>query len=297
MLENQIAKNKRRTIVLVLLFFVLVSAIGAFAGYLLADNLWFGGLFALLFAVIYAFSLLSQSTRVVMAMNQAREIVPNDALDYYQIVQNMAMVAQIPMPTVYIIEDDALNAFATGSSPKQAALAVTRGLLKQMNRVELEGVVAHEISHIKNYDIRLATVAVALVSVVSMIAGFGNRLFFWRTYSRPFTSKNRDKHHALLTLVALLAMVFAPLAASLVQLALSRQREYLADASAVDLTKNPAAMISALQKLDKASVRKTPVDDASVALYIHRPHKPSYFDAFFSTHPPISERIKRLKQA
>ena len=298
MLFDQIARNKRRTILLLLVFFALLAGIGAAAGYLLAGSGWTGLVLGLLIGAVYAAIMIFQSTNVVMAMNGAREITEADHPDYYHIVEDMAMVAQIPMPRVFIIDDPALNAFATGSSPQKAAVAATTGLLQVMNREELEAVMGHEVSHIRNYDIRISTIAVALASAIALISSFGGRMMWYGGGNRR--RRNRDDNSGLDALVmvfSILAIMLAPLAASLIQLAISRQREYLADASSVELTRNPQGMIKALQKLDQSSAMKHQVDDASAALYIANPKKKSSgFQSLFFTHPPIADRIARLEQ-
>lgn len=299
MLFEQIARNKRKTVLLIVVFFALLALIGAAVGYLMAGSGKTGVVLALVIGAVYATIMIFQSTKVVMSMNGAREVTAVDAPDYYHIVEDMAMVAQIPMPRVFIIDDPSLNAFATGSSPDKAAVAATTGLLAVMNREELEGVIGHEISHIRNYDIRISTIAVALASAVSLIASFGGRMMWYGGSSRSRDSRNRSSDHLEgLTLVfAFMAILLAPLAASLIRLAISRQREFQADAGAVELTRNPYGMIRALAKLDQSSPMTQPIDDASAAMYINDPKKKrSGFQALFDTHPPISERIARLEK-
>lgn len=299
MLYDQISSNKRRTVVLILVFFLILSAIGAAVGYLWLDSLEFGVVIALIIGGIYAVSMIFQSTNVVMSMNNAREVSEKEAPELYHIVEDMAMVAQIPMPRVFIVEDDSLNAFATGSSPENAAVAVTTGLLAVMNREELEGVIGHEVSHIRNYDIRISTIAVALASAVTLIASIGSRMMWFGGGGNRRRSNNRDEGGLgiLMLLFSILSLILAPLAATLVQLAISRQREYLADASSVELTRNPEGMIKALQKLEQSSPMHHPVDEASAALYINDPiKKEKRTTSLFNTHPSISDRIERLRQ-
>lgn len=298
MLFDQIASNKRRTIILLFVFFLLLAAIGAAVGYLWLDSLIGGLIIALIIGFIYAFSMIFQSTNVVMAMNNAREVTAEEMPDYYHIVEDMAMVAQIPMPRVYVVDDPSLNAFATGSSPKNAAVAATTGLLAIMNREELEGVIGHEVSHIRNYDIRISTIAVALASAVTLISSIGGRMMWFGggRNRRSNDSEGGGYVQIILLIFSILAIVLAPLAASLVQLAISRQREYLADASSVELTRNPQGMIKALRKLEQSQPMAHPVDDASAALYINDPQKKSSLQHLFYTHPPLADRIKRLEQ-
>lgn len=296
MLYDQIASNKRKTVVLLIVFFCLLSAIGAGVGYLFIGNLQLGVIIALIIGIIYAASMIFQSTDVVMSMNNAREVTVDQAPDLYHIVEDMAMVAQIPMPRVFIVEDASMNAFATGSSPENAAVAATIGLLAFMNREELEGVIGHEVSHIRNYDIRISTIAVALASAITLISSIGSRMMWYGGGRRRNDDRESEGVGILLLIFSILSIVLAPLAATLVQLAISRQREYLADASSVELTRNPHGMIRALEKLEQSSPMEHPVDDASAALYINDPMKKDGFKHLFYTHPPIADRIERLRQ-
>ncbi|WP_159721065.1 zinc metalloprotease HtpX [Streptococcus halichoeri] len=295
MLYQQIAQNKRKTVILILAFFLLLAGIGAAAGYYFLDNYQFGLVMALLLGGIYAFSMIFQSTAVVMGMNNAREITADQAPEFYHIVEDMALVAQIPMPKVYIIDDPSLNAFATGSTPQNAAVAATSGLLALMNREELEGVIGHEVSHIRNYDIRISTIAVALASAISLISGLAGRMMWYGGSGRRSDDRDNSSLGIFAMVFSILSLILSPLVASLVQMAISRQREYLADASSVALTRNPEGMIKALQKLEQSQPMAHPVDDASAALYISEPRKKESFANLFSTHPPIADRIERLR--
>ncbi|MGT2906811.1 zinc metalloprotease HtpX [Streptococcus dentiloxodontae] len=296
MLYKQISSNKRKTIILLIVFFLILTAIGAAAGYLFIGSLELGAVLALIIGFIYAVSMVFQSTNVVMAMNKAREITADEVPDYYHIVEDMAMVAQIPMPRVFIVEDESLNAFATGSSPENAAVAATTGLLAVMNRSELEGVIGHEVSHIRNYDIRISTIAVALASAVTLIASISGRMMWFGGGRRRSNDRDYGGLGVLILLFSILSLILAPLAATLVQLAISRQREYLADASSVELTRNPQGMINALKKLDQSAPMQHHVDQASAALYINDPDKKEGgLKSLFYTHPSISDRIARLE--
>lgn len=296
MLFDQIASNKRRTWVLLVAFFALLALIGAAVGYLWLDSPFGGMVIAFIIGGIYAVSMIFQSTEIVMSMNGAREVSEQEAPELYHVVQDMAMVAQIPMPRVYIVEDASPNAFATGSKPENAAVAATTGLLALMNREELESVMGHEVSHIRNYDIRISTIAVALTSAVTMLSSMAGRMMWYGGGGRRRNDRDNDNGLGIvLMIVSLLALLLAPLAATLVQLAISRQREYLADASSVELTRNPKGMINALLKLDNSQPMEHHVDDASAALYINDPKKKGGLQKLFYTHPPISDRIERLK--
>lgn len=271
MLYQQISRNKQRTVVLLIVFFILLALIGASAGYLLVDNYMMGLALALIIGAIYAVSMIFQSTSIVMNMNFAREVSEAEAPYFYHIVEDMALVAQIPMPRVFIIDDPSLNAFATGSSPKNAAVAATTGLLEVMNREELEGVIGHEVSHIRNYDIRISTIAVALASAITLISSIGGRALWYGGSRRRNSDGDSNSDNGLgiiLLFLSLLSLILAPLVASLIQLAISRQREYLADASSVELTRNPQGMIKALEKLQSSQSVKYPVDDALSLIHI-----------------------------
>ena len=296
MLFDQIASNKRRTWVLLVAFFALLALIGAAVGYLWLDSPLGGMAIAFIIGGIYAVSMIFQSTEIVMSMNGAREVSEQEAPELYHVVQDMAMVAQIPMPRVYIVEDASPNAFATGSKPENAAVAATTGLLAIMNREELEGVMGHEVSHIRNYDIRISTIAVALTSAVTMLSSMAGRMMWYGGGGRRRNDRDNDNGLGIvLMIVSLLSLLLAPLAATLVQLAISRQREYLADASSVELTRNPKGMINALLKLDNSQPMEHHVDDASAALYINDPKKKGGLQKLFYTHPLISDRVERLK--
>ena len=297
MLYKQIASNKRKTWVLLIVFFLLLAIVGYAVGYLFMNSGFGGVTIAMILGFIYALTMIFQSTEIVMSMNGAREVDRDEEPVLYHVVEDMAMVAQIPMPRVYVIDDPGLNAFATGSNPQNAAVAATSGLLEIMNREELEAVIGHEVSHIRNLDIRISTIAVALASAITLLSSMAGRMMWWGGASRSRRNSDRDSGglEVIMLVISLLAIVLAPLAATLVQLAISRQREFLADASSVELTRNPQGMINALLKLENSQPMTHHVDDASSALYINDPQKPGFLKKLFYTHPPISERIKRLK--
>ena len=294
MLYQQIAKNKRKTVLVLTVFFLLVALIGAALGYLFAGSPVSGIIIAGIITVIYISVMVSQSTEVVMNMNNAREIhSAQEAPELWHVVEDMAMVAQVPMPRVFIIDDPSPNAFATGNDPEHSAVAATTGLLQIMNREELEGVMGHEMSHVRNYDIRLQTIALALSAAISSLVNF----FYW--FGGGFRS-NRDDDDApgiIMIFGSILLVILAPLAASIAQMALSRNREYLADAGSVELTRNPLGLINALRKLENAEPMEK-VPPSSSSLYISDPELNSRHRRLahlFDTHPPLEDRIKRLE--
>ncbi|MFR1099030.1 MAG: zinc metalloprotease HtpX, partial [Streptococcus thermophilus] len=221
MLFDQIARNKRRTWLLLLVFFLLLGLVGYGVGYLWLGSGFGGLILALVIGFIYAITMIFQSTNIVMAMNGAREVDEHTAPELYHVVEDMAMVAQIPMPRVFVVDDPSMNAFATGSSPKNAAVAATTGLLAVMNREELEGVIGHEVSHIRNYDIRISTIAVALASAITMLAGMARNMMFWGGGRRRDDDDRNGSSglEIILLILSLIAIILAPLAATLVQLA------------------------------------------------------------------------------
>lgn len=296
MLYQQIARNKRRTVYVMIGFVLLVLLIGAAVGYVFFDSYVAGVLMAVVIGGIYMALMISQSTSVVMGMNHAHEITSADqAPELWHVVEDMALVANVPMPKVYIIDDPSPNAFATGNNPEHAAVAATTGILDKLNREELEGVMGHEMTHVRNYDIRLQTIALALAAVISMLVNIGMHSFWWGGGRRNNDREGGGYIQIILMVLSLVVVVLAPIAASLAQMALSRNREYLADAGAVELTRNPRGLISALEKISNAEPMKE-ADPSSAALYISNPIKKESMANLFSTHPPMEERIKRLEQ-
>ena len=297
MLYQQIAQNKRKTVLVMAGFFLLVALIGAAIGYLFACSAVGGVIIAGVIALVYMAVIIGQSTDVVMNMNNAREIhSAQEASALWHVVEDMAMVAQVPMPRVFIIDDPSPNAFATGNNPEHAAVAATTGLMEIMNREELEAVMGHEMSHVRNYDIRLQTIALALSAAISMLVNFAGN-FWWFGGSR--SDDDDDNSWGVFAILgSVLLIILAPLAATIAQMALSRNREYLADAGSVELTRNPHGMISTLEKLKEAQPMKH-VAPSSSGLYISDPEENGRhrrFSDLFATHPPLDARIKRLEQ-
>ena len=297
MLYQQIAQNKRKTVLVMAGFFLLVALIGAAIGYLFARSAVGGVIIAGVIALVYMAVIIGQSTDVVMNMNNAREIhSAQEAPALWHVVEDMAMVAQVPMPRVFIIDDPSPNAFATGNNPEHAAVAATTGLMEIMNREELEAVMGHEMSHVRNYDIRLQTIALALSAAISMLVNFAGN-FWWFGGSR--SDDDDDNSWGVFAILgSVLLIILAPLAATIAQMALSRNREYLADAGSVELTRKPHGMISALEKLKEAQPMKH-VAPSSSGLYISDPEENGRhrrFSDLFATHPPLDARIKRLEQ-
>lgn len=294
MLFEQIAQNKRRTVYLLIGFMFLVMLVGTAVGYLFFRSAFGGAMVALIIGVIYAWLMIEQSTQIVMNLNNAHEITTKEqAPQLWNIVEDMALVAHVPMPRVFIIDDPSPNAFATGSSPQTAAVAATSGILERLTREELEGVMAHEMTHVRNYDIRISTIAIALTAVISLLVNFGSNFWFFGG-SRDNDERENNGGQILGIIFSVLLIIFAPLAATIVQMAISRNREYLADAGAVELTRNPQGLITALQKIAMSEPMES-ADPNSAALYIENPLQKKG-SSLFSTHPATEDRIARLQK-
>ena len=285
-----IAANKRNTWVIMVFFVAIVAALGYVFDLYLAGGgtgvVFFG---VLIGALIYVAIQYYSAGKQALSMAGAREITKADNPRFYRIVENLAITTGLPMPKVYIVEDPAPNAFATGRDPEHAAVAATTGLLEIMNDSELEGVMAHELAHVKNFDIRVTTIVFGLVVVVGLLADVLARMAFFGGMRR-----NGGGSNPLILVVGILAMILAPLLAALIQAAISRQREYLADATGALTTRHPEALASALQKLGEYG-RPLKKQQASMAhLWMADPIQPGVIDRMFQTHPPIKDRVARL---
>lgn len=284
---KQIAANKRNTIFIMIGFVAVIATIGAAIAYFLND--WWIVIYVFVVAVIYALIQYFAASSLAVSMTGAKEIQKKDNPRLYNTVENLAITAGLPMPKVYIINDAAPNAFATGRDPEHAVVAATTGLLDIMDNKELTAVMAHEMSHVKNYDIRVSMVTFGLVCIVGFIADLGVRMML-------MTSRHDDDDNSPIGLIVMvLVSILAPIAASIAQMAVSREREYLADASAAHLTRYPEGMISALKKLDTHARPMKQQNPATEALFINNPLRKSSLNSLFSTHPPIEKRIERLE--
>lgn len=293
-LYAQRASNIRRTWVLVLGFVVVVVAVGY------AVSWYYGNPAILVFAVVLAvgtnFYAYWQSDKLVLSLNHARPASREEFFDFYTVTENLAITSGLSMPKLYVIDDPAPNAFATGRDEKHSVVAATTGLLAMMSRSELEGVIAHELSHIKNRDILLMTVAVVLAGFVALVADIFFRVSFWGGGSRD----DKGNSNALFMILAIVGIVLAPIAAKLIQLAVSRRREYLADASSALLTRYPEGLASALGKLGSYTAPMKSANLATAHLFIGDPFgakaggTAGWIERLFSTHPPIPDRIKAL---
>jgi len=250
-----------------------------------------GGVYiAFIFAVILNFGSYWFSDKIVLKMYKAQEVSESSAPDLYNIVRNLALKASLPMPRVFIIPEETPNAFATGRNEKHAVVAVTEGIMRILKKEELEGVIAHELSHIKNKDILISSIAATIAGAISMLATMAQ----WAAIFGGGRSGDEDNGGGIIGLIAM--AIFAPLAAAVIQMAISRSREYLADAGGASITKNPYGLASALEKLTKASqVIPMDVKPSTAHLFIVNPLSGKAFMKLFSTHPPLEERIARLR--
>ncbi len=285
---KEIASNKRKSLSLLLIFIIVIASLAY------SYELYYGGgTYITVFAIIIAslMSLFSFFAGDKLALKQAgaKEIKKKDNPYIYRMIENLAITAGLPTPKVYIIEDVHMNAFATGRDPEHASIALTTGLINNLENEELEGVLAHEMSHIKNYDIRLMMVVIICVGIITLLADIMLRSFIFRRRG------DDSKGNGFIIVIGLILAVLSPLFAKLIQLAISRKREFLADASGSLLTRYPEGLARALEKISKQKIPLAKANKATAHLYISNPFKGSKIKKAFSTHPPLEERIITLR--
>lgn len=286
---SAIARNKRNTVIIMAVFVALIAGLGwLFSQYYQSTGVFWG---ALVGGGLYALFQYFAASKLALAMNGATEIQKSDNPRLYRIVENITISQGMPMPKVYIVDDPAANAFATGRDPDHAHVAATSGLLEVMTDRELEGVMAHELGHVKNYDIRVSMIVLGLVSAIGLIADMFLRLTWFRS------SDNRGSSSSpVFLLLGIVAAVLAPFISMLVQLAVSRQREYLADATGAMSTRDPEGLASALEKLEQVSTKPRRQNTSTAHLFFANPLKKKSLTSLFSTHPPLEERVARLRE-
>ena len=299
---EQIAANKRKTVLLIFGAIVLLGAVGYVLG------LWYGnGIYGLVGAVALAVVLSLGSffggDRLVLASTRAREVSPQEQPRLHNIVEGLSIAAGIPKPKVYLVPEQAPNAFATGRNPEHSSVAVTEGLLATMNRVELEGVIGHELSHVVDRDILVGTVVATLVGAVVLISEFFMRSWWWGgVRGRRGGDRSGGGFEAIIFAIGLVLLVLAPIIGQIIRLAVSRQREFLADAQGALLTRYPPGLASALRKIGAASgIPMRSANNATAHLWLNQPSRiqgegMGPLEKLFSTHPPIEERIRRLEE-
>jgi len=290
---SQIDSNKRKTALLMALFIAFVVGIGLFLDYYYQANL---ALFttAIIISILMSLTSYYKADAVALWSTGAKKIDKQDNQYVYRLVENLCIASGMPMPKVHIIESPALNAFATGRDPKHASIALTSGLINGLENEELEGVIAHELSHIKNYDIRLMTVVVVLVGVIALI---GN--FFWRAQLYGGHRRNSNEREnglsAIIMIAGLVFLILSPIISEIIKLAISRRREFLADASGALLTRYPEGLARALEKISQTNIPLAKAGPATAHLFISNPLNKKNISKFFSTHPPVEERIQKLR--
>ena len=283
---NAVSQNKRNTILIMSVFVIIIGIIGLFIG--AATDSYSLALIIFICAILYAWLQYFIAGKLAMMMTGAQEISKNDAPELWRVVENLSIASGMPMPKVYIIDDPAPNAFATGRDPNHAIVGATTGLLDIMDKRELEAVMAHEMSHVRNYDIRVSMIAFGLVSAIGLFADLALRMMFY--------SDDRDRDvNPIIYAFGLIVGILAPLLATITQLAVSRQREYLADASGALLTRDTEGLASALEKLRQYGRPMQKQNSSTANLFMNNPLKPGFFSKLFSTHPPIEDRIARLR--
>lgn len=292
---TQISKNKRATYVIVVIFTLVLALLGYFLDLFYGGGLFFTGL-ALLIAGLGGFISYYNSHNIILAVSKAKEVDDKQGRELHNLVENLSIASGLPKPKIYIIEDAAMNAFATGRNPEHGVICFTSGLLNRLEKRELEGVIAHEMGHIGNYDILLMSVVTVLVGSVALLSDFFTRGLF---YSRGRRSRDSGSHPLFLVL-GLIFVLLSPLAAKLIKLALGRRREFLADATAVSITRHPKGLADALRKLGADTERLKSAHGATAHLFITNPLKArggrlGFMGRLFSTHPPVEERISRLE--
>lgn len=289
-LYTHIDSNIRKTWMLFGLFFIIVIALGWFLSYYFDDQIIL--VVAILFSIFMSFISYWYSDKIVLAISRAKLLAQNENPELYRLVENLCIAAGLPMPRIYIIDDPSPNAFATGRDAKHAVVAVTRGLLEILDRTELEGVIAHELSHIGNKDMLLQTAVVVLVGMITMIADIFIR---GRFLGGRKSERGNGQAGGILMIIGLVFLILSPIFAKLIQLAISRKREYLADASGALLTRYPEGLAKALEKISQNPIPFRFANKATAHLFIASPFKGKKAIGLFSTHPPVEERVKRLR--
>ena len=286
---SAISQNKRNTLIIMAVFVAIIGAVGWAVGYINGAD-YSISVTILICGAVYALIQYFMANKLAMAMTGAQEIQKENAPELWRVVENLAIASGMPMPKVYLIADPAPNAFATGRDPQHAIVGATTGLLDIMDKRELEAVMAHEMSHVRNYDIRVSMIACGLVSAIGFLADVAFRMMF-------YGGGNKDRNsNPIVLIIGLAVIILAPILAAITQMAVSRQREYLADASGALLTRDAEGLASALEKLKAYGKPMQKQASAAANLFMNDPLKPGFFSKMFSTHPPLDERIARLRE-
>src|SRR3989344_2979649 len=295
MIYDEISSNKRKSILLISIFIIVIIILGYLIGFYIG-NVILGPIMAFLISIIFILISYFAGDKLILSMSHAKEVNKKDYPHLVNTVEGLSIAAGIPTPKIYTIEDSAINAFASGRSPKHAAVTVTTGAIKRLNREELEGVIGHEMSHIKNYDVRFMMLAVLLVGVITLLSDFILRTFL---FSRGGDREGKGGIFVVIILLGLVLAILSPLIAQLLKFAISRKREFLADANGTLLTRNPMGLANALKKIrdDKEPLVEA-ANKSTAALFIENPLRKigGKINSLFASHPDVNERIKRLEK-
>lgn len=294
---EQVDRNKRKSLFIIVSFVLFVVLVAFVMAKALGYGLPVVGL-ALIISGIMSLGSYYYSDKIILSLSNAKPATRDQHFDFYTVTENLCIAAQIPKPKLYVIEDSAMNAFATGRDPEHAVVVTTTGILKRLDRTELEGVIAHELSHIRNYDIRVMALVTVLIGVITLLADWFLRATFWGAGRKR--SEKSSQATAIFAVVGLLLALLSPLIANLIKLAISRRREFMADASGAQLTKFPDGLARALEKISQDKEPLEAANKATAHLYISNPLKNKHdavgwFAGLFNTHPPIEERLKALR--
>lgn len=292
-LYTHIRSNKQKSAFLITIVLALVIGVVGIYSYAVRGDLVLPVIAAII-AIPSSLIGYYNGDKIALASTKAKEVPKDTGIELHRILENLAITAGIPKPKLYMIDSPALNAFATGRDPEHASIAVTRGLVDKLDRSELEGVLAHELAHVRNYDIRFATIIAIFVGFLAILSDIFLRATFWGGGQRSNNREGGGQLQAILAVVGLVLLIISPIIAKLVQLAASRQREYLADASGAMLTRYPEGLASALEKISAGPALETS-SNATAHLFIANPFKKKSFTHMFATHPPVQDRIARLR--
>jgi len=286
---QEIQSNRQRSVLVIIFFVIFIIATGYLLSYYFNSQYFLP--IAIVYSLVSSFSGYFWGDKIVLTLNKAVPASREKYFNFYTATENLSAVAKIPVPKIYVIESPAMNAFATGRNPQNAVICATTGLLEKLNKTELEGVIGHELSHIKNYDILLMTVVSVLIGTLSILINLTSRRMLWG----GDRDNDRREGSSIFMIIGIVLIIFAPIIAQLIQLAISRRREYFADASSVALTRQPSGLISALSKIDADTTPLKEASTATASLYISNPFKKDKIASLFFTHPPIKDRIKALQ--
>ena len=294
MIDKQATINKTKSVLLFSMFFVVIIVLGYVLGSIFQFGVYFGVFFGFVFSLLSALFSYYYGDKLVLKISKAREVTRNEYPYLFETIEKLRKEAKIPMPKIHVMPGDQINAFATGRNPKNASISVTEGAMMKLNKEELEGVLAHELSHIKNFDIRFMVLTAVMVGTIVMLSHFFIRSFIFS----GMNNRDRGNANALVLAIGFILAILSPIFANLIKLAISRRREYLADNSGVLLSKNPRGLANALRKIANDKNELKTANGATAHLFISNPFKKkNFFLGLVSTHPPLESRISKLEES